>query len=186
MPTINPGTPGGCLFIRTEPQPHDSVISDVVVTGNIFRDQTTGTKRVVRFQTRKEALSCAYAGFTFTGNVFDGDVAFLDTTTPARTTIKDIVFADNICEGDVISVPNATMTSSHVMVRGNMLRKAGAYTLNANQWIWSGNTHTDGTLQVAADATANVIHDNVTASLIIDSGAATDLSGNAVMKKTLP
>lgn len=180
VPTVNPGTPGGCILFRTEPQAHDSVISDVVVTGNIFRDQTTRTKHAVRFQTRKEALSCSYEGITFTGNVFDGDAAFLDTTTPARTTIKDIVFADNICEGDVISVPDATMKSSHVMVRSNMLRKPGICTLNANQWIWSGNTHVNGTLQVAAGATANVVHDNVTASPIIDNGTTTSIANNAV------
>ena len=34
---------------------------------------------------------------------------------------------------DMISVPNTTMASSHVMVRGNMLRKAGTCTLNASQ-----------------------------------------------------
>jgi hypothetical protein len=178
--TINPGTPGGCLFLRTEPQAHDSVISDIVVTGNIFRDQTTRTKLAIRFQTRKEAIACAYERITFTGNVFDGDVAFLDTTTPARTTIRDIVFADNICEGDVISVPNGTMASGHVMLRSNMLRKEGIYTLKANQWFWSGNTYPNGTLQISTGATANVVHDNMTVSPITDSGSATDLANNIV------
>jgi hypothetical protein len=183
VPAMNKGTPGGCLFFRTEPQAHHSTISDVVISGNIFRDQTTSAKRAVRFQTRKEALSCTYEAITFTGNVFDGDVAFLDVTTPARTTIRDIVFANNICEGDMISVPNATMASSRIMVRGNMLRKAGTCTLNANQWIWSGNTHTDGTLQVAPGATANVVHDNMTTSPIADNGIATDFANNIVSPK---
>jgi hypothetical protein len=183
LPLINKGTPGGCIFFRTEPQPLVSTISDIVVTGNIFRDQTTRAKCVVRFQTRKEAVACTYQGITFTGNVFDGDVRFLDTTSPGKTTIQDIVFADNICEGDVISVPNGTMASSHVMVRGNMLRKAGAYTLEASRWIWSDNTHTESTLQVAASATGNVVHNNGTSAPIADSGAATDLANNTILSK---
>jgi hypothetical protein len=186
MPTINQGAAGIGLIFRTEPAPLHSTISDIVVTGNIFRNQTTQARCTVRFQTRKEALSCAYQSMTFTGNVFDGDVQFLDKTTPARTTIKDIVFADNVCEGDIVSVPDKTMASSHVLVRGNVLRKPGAYTLNASQWIWSGNTHTDGALEIAAGATGNVVHENVTTAPITDRGTATDLSGNAVMKNTPP
>ena len=180
MPTVKKKSDVPCITFRTEPAPLNSTISDVIVTGNIFRDQTTQTKCTVWFQTRKEAIACTYQGITFTGNVFDGDVCFSDTTTPTKTTIKDVIFADNVCEGDVISVPNATMASSHVMVRNNIFRKAGPYTLNASQWIWSGNTHSNGTLQVAAGATANVVNDNVTASPISDSGAATALTNNIV------
>ncbi len=178
--TTKPGS-GGCLLFRTEPQPLHSTISHVVVTGNIFRDHTTRNKRVVRFQTRKEALSCTYEAITFTGNVFDGDVAILEATLPARTTIRDLVFADNICEGDILSVPYTTMASHHVTVRGNTLRKAGAYMLNANQWIWSGNTLTTGTLKIAAGATDNVVRDNVTAAPISDNGTTTHLTNNVVL-----
>jgi hypothetical protein len=177
---------GGCIVFRTEPAPLVSTISDVVVTGNIFRDQSTEGKFTVRFETRKESLGCTYQGIAFTGNVFEGDVRLFDSTTPARTTIKEIVLADNICEGDVLSAPADRMASSQVMVRGNMLRKAGVYTLNASQWVWSGNTHPEGTLEVAAGAAGNVIHDNVTAAPITDRGTATDLNGNAMIKKALP
>ena len=38
MPEISEGAVGPCLILRTEPQPLDSKISDVVVTGNIFRN----------------------------------------------------------------------------------------------------------------------------------------------------
>ncbi len=181
MPKINPGNGGSCIIFRTEPQQQDSTISDIVVTGNIFRDQVTRLKRTIRFQTRKEAVACAYQAITFTGNVFDGDVCFLDTTTPAKTTIRDILFADNICDGDLISVPGSTMASSHVVVRGNMLRMTGAYTLNASQWVWSGNTHPHGTLQIAAGANGNIVSDNTTAAPITDNGATTTLAGNSVM-----
>ncbi len=184
IPTINQGAGGGCLIFRTEPQPLHTTISDIVVTGNIFRDQTTGLKRTVRFQTRKEALSCTYQGITFTGNVFDGDVCFVDRTTPARTTIKDIVFADNICDGDIVSAPNGVMASSYVMVRNNMLRRAGNYVLNSHRWIWSGNTHTNGTLEVADGATANIVRDNVTSTPIEDRGAGTNLSSNIVSTRS--
>jgi len=99
---ISPGALGPCLIFRTEPQPLQSTISDVVVTGNIFRKQTTRPKCTVRFQTRMEAVTCTYRGITFTGNVFDGDVHFFDDRSPEKTTIRDIVFADNVCEGGVI------------------------------------------------------------------------------------
>ena len=52
-------------------------------------------------------------------------------------------------------------------------------------WTWSGNTHTKGMPQVAAGATANVVHSNVTALPITDTGAATDLANNAVFPKPL-
>ncbi len=181
VPEIEKNAKGGCLFFRTEPQPLNSSISDIVITGNIFRNQTTQDKTTVRFQTRKEALTCHYEGITFTGNVFDGDVYFQDRTSPAKTTIQDIVFADNICEGDIVSVPAAAMASSHVMVRGNMLRKPGISILNASQWTWSANTQPRGSLEIAEGATANVVHDNVTTSPIIDGGKETSLANNVVM-----
>lgn len=173
-----------CLIFRTEPLPLHSTISDVVVTGNVFRNQSTKSKCAVRFVTRDEALTCVYQGITFTGNVFDGDVHFMDKRMPAKTTIKDIVFADNVCEGNVLSEPRGIMASSHVMVRGNLLRQAGTVTLNASHWIWSGNTHVNGTIEIAAGAQGNVIRDNITATPVIDQGADTNLAGNVVMKKT--
>jgi hypothetical protein len=181
MPSMNKGSGGGCLIFRTEPQKHDSIISDIVVQGNIFRDQTTKLKRTVRFQTREEAIACSFQAITFTANVFDGDVAFIDRTSPAKTTIKDIIFADNICEGDVISSATALMASSRVVVRGNMFRKSGNFVLNASQWIWSGNTHTQGTLEVAAEAANCVVQQNVTAAPILVRNDSTSLLGNTVL-----
>jgi len=175
---------GPCLIFRTEPHPLDSKISDVVVTGNIFRNRTTRSQCTVRFVTRKEALSCVYEGITLTGNVFDGDVHFFDKMSPAHTTIRDIVFADNVCEGGVLSEPRGTMVSSHVLVRGNMLRQAGNVTLSASHWIWTGNTHVNGTLEVAAGANANIIRDNVTTAPMTDHGMDNVLTGNVVMKKS--
>ena len=102
VPTINPGTANGCLYIRTEPQPTMSVISDIVVTGNIFRDQTTRQKSLVKFNTRVESLGCTYRSMTLTGNVFDGNLELYDALTPAKTTIEDLVLADNVCEGDIV------------------------------------------------------------------------------------
>jgi hypothetical protein len=173
---------GGCIFFRTEPQPLATAISDIVVTGNIFRDHTSHTRRTVGFQTRKEALSCAYQGITFTGNVFDGDICFLDHTSPAKTTIRDIVFADNICEGDILSAPETVMQSSRVLLRGNVMRKTGDITLQASRWIWSGNIHTDGTLRIAAGASANVIQNNTTAAPISDHGAGDVLQNNVLVE----
>ena len=177
---------GGCIFFRTEPQPLTTAISDIVVIGNIFRDQTTRAKRTVGFQTRKEAVACAYEGITFTGNVFDGDISFLDHTSPAKTTIRDIVFADNICEGDLVSAPETVMPSRHVLVRGNIFRKSGDLALQASRWVWSGNSHTGGSLTVAAGAAVNVIQGNTTASPITDHGAGTVLGGNAVIENAAP
>ncbi|GAA5139828.1 hypothetical protein GCM10023213_21210 [Prosthecobacter algae] len=171
-----------CLIFRTEPLPLHSKISDVVVTGNIFRNQHTKAKCAMRFVTRPEALSCTYEGITLSGNVFDGDVQFYDLRNPSQTTIRDILFADNVCEGTVLTEPNSTMVSSHVMVRGNLLRQTGTVILNANQWIWSGNTHVNGTLEVAEGAKSNMIRDNVTASPILGGGAENVLAENIVMK----
>jgi hypothetical protein len=181
-PTMSKAAGGGCIFFRTEPQPLTTAISDIVVTGNIFRDQTTRAKRTLGFQTRKEAVACAYQGITFTGNVFDGDLCFLDHTSPAKTTIRDIVFADNICEGDLLSAPDTTMSSSRVLIRGNIFRRSGDIELHASRWIWSGNSQTGGTLTVAAGAAANVIRNNTTTSPISDNGASTALGDNVVMK----
>jgi hypothetical protein len=183
---VSAGSGAGCLIFRTEPLPLVTTISDIVVTGNIFRNQTTRTKYTVRFQTRKEAVACTYQGITFTGNVFNGDVCFADRTSPAKTTIQDIVMADNVCEGEVISVPRETMASSRVMVRGNMLRRTGDFVLNASRWIWSGNTHAGGTLQIAAGTTSNVVHDNVSVAPITDNGVATDLANNVVLSQSSP
>ena len=182
MPTLNKDAGGGCIFFRTEPQPLVTAISDIVVTGNIFRDQTTRAKRTVGFQTRKEAVACAYQGITFTGNVFDGDLSFFDHTSPAKTTIRDIVFADNICEGDLASVPETIMQSSRVLIRGNIFRKSGDLALHASRWIWSANSQTGGSLAITAGAAANVIQNNTTTAPISDHGTATVLAGNVVIK----
>lgn len=183
MPDVPKGPVVPCLIFRTEPLPLHTKIHDVVVTGNIFRNQHTNPKCALRFVTRPEALSCVYEGITFTGNVFDGDAHFFDKRTPDRTTIRDIVFADNVCEGGVLSEPRDAMASSHVIVRGNLLRQAGTITLNASRWIWSGNTHANGTLEIANGAEANIVRDNVTAEPITDHGKETVLAGNVVMKK---
>ncbi len=183
MPEVRKGAVLPCLIFRTEPLPLHSKIHDVLVTGNIFRNQHTTPKCTLRFVTRPEALSCIYEGLTLTGNVFDGDVQFFGKRTPERTMIREIVFADNVCEGGVLSDPRDAMASSHVIVRGNLLRQAGTITLNASQWVWTGNTHVNGTLEVAAGAKTNIVRDNVTAEPITDHGAETVLTGNVVMKK---
>ena len=178
--TIHPAEANACLFFRTEPQPLVTTISHVVVTGNVFRDQTTKQKGTVKFTTRPESLGCTYEAITMTGNVFDGDVLFLDRRSPTKTTIQDVVFADNVCEGDVISDPRAKMVSRNVMVRGNQLRKTGDYKLQASGWIWSGNSHAHGSLTIAEDAEENVVHDNVTTTEITDHGVKSSLSNNVV------
>jgi len=66
------------------------------------------------------------------------------------------------------------------MVKDNMLCKPGAYVLNASQWVWSGNTHTAGTIHVAAGAEGNILRDNLTAAPIMDGGALTRLADNLV------
>jgi hypothetical protein len=182
--TIHPAEANACLLFRTEPQPLVTTISQVVVTGNIFRDQTTPSRATVKFTTRPESLGCTYEAITMTGNVFDGNVIFHDSRSPALTTIQDVIFADNICEGDVISATRATMLSRHLVVRGNMLRQTGRVTLNASEWIWTDNTHVNGTLEVAAGSKANIIRDNVTAAPITDHGKESIVTGNVVMKKT--
>jgi hypothetical protein len=184
MPEVRKGAVVPCLIFRTEPLPLHSKISDVVVTGNIFRNQHTTPKCTLRFVTRPEALSCVYEGITLTGNLFDGNAEIFDKRTPAMATLKDILFADNTCNGDILSEPVSKSVSSQVVVRGNLLRHAGTVTLNASQWIWTGNTHVNGTIEIAAGAKSNIIRDNVTAAPITDHGAETVLAGNVVMKKT--
>jgi hypothetical protein len=184
MPDMKKNPANSCLVFRTEPLPLHSTISDVVVTGNVFRNQNMASRCTVRLQTQGEALSCSYAGIVFTGNTFDGDIEFSDKRNPAKTSLKDILFADNLCNGDILSVPANTMASSAVVVRSNLLRQAGTVTLNASQWIWSGNTHVNGTLEIAAGAKGNIVRDNVTATPITDHGRETVLAGNVVMKKT--
>ncbi|TDU64585.1 parallel beta helix pectate lyase-like protein [Prosthecobacter fusiformis] len=168
-----------CLIFRTEPLALHSKISDVVVTGNTFRKHNC----TMRFVTRPEALSCVYEGIVLTGNVFDGDVQFFDERNPARTTIRDIHFSDNVCEGMLLSDPQEAMASSHIVVRGNMLRRPGTMILNASNWIWTGNTHVNGSLEIAAGAKGNIVRDNVTSAPITDKGAENVLSGNVVLKK---
>lgn len=171
-----------CILFRTEPLPLHSRVHDVVVTGNIFRNQQTKARCTLRIQTRDEALSCVYEVIVLTGNTFDGNIEFIDHRNPAVTTWKDVLFADNICNGDILTAPTSKMASHTVVVRGNLLRHAGPITLNANDWIWSGNTHTQGTLKVSAEAKANILQGNITTSPISDNGAETILSGNLVKK----
>jgi hypothetical protein len=183
MPDMKKNPANACLLFRTEPLPLHSTISDVVVTGNIFRSQNETSRCTVRLQTQVEALSCSYAGIVFTGNTFDGDIEFSDKRNPSKTSLKEILFADNLCNGNLLSVPAGTMASSTVVVRGNLLRMTGTLTLNASEWIWTGNTHANGTLEIAAEAKANLIHGNFTTSPIIDHGTETSLSCNIVRKK---
>jgi len=72
MPDLKKNPANSCLIFRTEPLPLHSTISDVVVSGNIFRNQNEASRCTVRLQTQVEALSCSYAGIVFTGNTFDG------------------------------------------------------------------------------------------------------------------
>ena len=74
------------------------------------------------------------------------------------------------------------MASSTVVVRGNLLRHAGIITLNASEWVWSGNTHANGTLDIAAGAQANIVRDNVTSTPVTDRGTESVLNANLVRK----
>lgn len=159
---INPSASGACLVFRTEPQPQVSTISHITVTGNIFRNQITKQKTTMKFYTRPESLGCTYEAITLTGNVFDGDIQFVDRTTPKMTTVKDIIFADNICEGQLLTVPAKEMASTNIVVRGNLFRYAGNQTLNASGWIWTDNTLTSGSLEVAPGTQNNLIRNNLT------------------------
>ena len=170
-----------CLFFRTEPQPLVTTVSHVTVTGNIFRNQTTEDKSTVRFETRPESHGCTYEAITLTGNVMDGNVQFYDRRTPAMTKIQDIVFSDNVCEGQILTVPASEMASSHITVRGNIFRFSGDQLLKASGCIWADNTHTAGTLKLDAAAKANVVRNNVTASAIRDQGVKNSLSGNEAL-----
>lgn len=96
MPEVRKGALVPCLIFRTEPLPLHTQVHDVVVTGNVFRNQLTTPKCTLHFVTRPEALSCVYEGITLTGNVFDGDAHLFDPRSPDRTTIRDLIFADNI------------------------------------------------------------------------------------------
>lgn len=183
VPTFTKNAANACLLFRTEPLSLVSTISHVVVTGNVFRDQTTQQKGTVKFATRPESLGCTYEAITLTGNVFDGDVLILDSRSPAMTTIRDVIFADNICEGDLLSESDGVMKSSNVMVRGNQLRKPGNYSLQASRWIWSGNSHPRGSVTIVSGAQGNVVSGNLVTAEISDQGTKTDLAGNVVMKK---
>lgn len=181
--TFTKNSANACLLFRTEPLPLISTISHVVVTGNVFRDQTTQEKGTVKFATRPESLGCTYEAITLTGNVFDGDVFMLDNRSPGLSTIRDIIFNDNICEGALRSEADGVMKSSNVMVRGNQLRQRGNYNLKASGWIWSGNSQPYGSVTIASGAEGNVVHGNVVTSEISDQGTKTNLAGNVVMKK---
>lgn len=150
------------------------------MTGNIFRNQTTDAKITVRFETRDESLGCKYEAITLTGNVLDGDMQFYDRRNPRKTTMTDIVFADNVCEGKLLNVPAVEVASSRITIRGNTFRCTGSQMLKASHWIWSDNTHTAGSLELDPAAKANIIRNNVTTSPIRDQGIKTSLHGNEV------
>lgn len=169
-----------CLLFRTEPQPLVTTVSHVAVTGNVFRNQTTADKSTVRFETRPESLGCTYEAITLTGNVMDGNVQFFDRRTPAMTKLHDIVFSDNVCEGQLLTAPASEMVSSRITVRGNTFRHKGNQVLKAGGWIWADNTHTAGTLELDSAAKGNIVRNNVTTSAIRDQGVKTSLSGNEV------
>lgn len=170
-----------CLVFRTEPLATVSSVSHVAVIGNVFRNQTTDTKLAVRFETRPESRGCTYEAITLTGNVIDGDVYFHDRYTPALSTLRDIVFADNVCEGQIVSVAFRQMNSKRITIRGNTLRYPGDQVLNASNWIWSANTHSAGTLEVANGAAGNIVQQNLTTAEIRDRGTGTVLKDNVVL-----
>lgn len=172
---------GACLVFRTEPLPLVTSVSHVSVTGNVFRNQTAEFKHTLRFETRKESRGCTFEAITLTGNVFDGDLQFYDHTTPAMTKIQDILLADNVFAGKLLTVPATEMISRRIIVRGNMFRHAGDQVLKAGAWIWADNTHTAGTIEVDAGAKGNIIRNNVTAAAIRDHGVQTRLQGNEVL-----
>ncbi len=172
---------GACLLFRTEPLPLVTTVSHVTVTGNVFRNQTAAAKLTVSFETRPESLGCKYEAITLTGNVLDGDVQFYDRRISMMTTISDVVFADNVCEGKLTNLPAADMRSSHITVRGNTFRHPGNQVLKASGWIWSDNTHTAGTLELDSAAKGNIIRNNVTTSVIRDQGVKNSLNGNEVL-----
>lgn len=176
---------GACLIFRTEPLPLVTTISHVSVTGNVFRNQTTDAKLTVRFETRKESQGCTFEAITLTGNVFDGDLQFYDRTTPAMTKLQDIVLADNVCEGKLLTAPVVEMASRRIIARGNMFRQAGDQVLKAGSWIWTDNTHTAGTIEINAAAKGNIIRNNMTSAPIRDQGVQTSLSGNQVLPHDL-
>lgn len=84
----------------------------------------------------------------------------------------------------MLSEPRNVMNTSNVLVRGNMMRNAGTTVIKASDWIWTGNTHAQGTIEIAAGAANNIIRDNVIASPITDKGKDTVLTGNVVRKPT--
>jgi hypothetical protein len=172
---------GACLLFRTEPLPLATTVSHVAVTGNIFRNQTTDAKITIRFETRDESLGCKYEAITLTGNVMDGDVQFYDRRNPKLTSMADIVFADNICEGKLLNAPASEMASSRITVRGNTFRHSGDQVLKASAWIWADNTHSAGTLEIDPASKGNIVRNNVTTSAIRDQGVKTSLNGNEVL-----
>ncbi len=179
-----PGMPrnkwGACLTFRTEPLPLVTTISHVTVTGNTFRNQTTDAKLTLRFETRPESRGCSFEAITMSGNVFDGDLQFYDRRTPSMTTMKDIVFSDNVCEGRLHNARADVMTSKTIIIRDNLFRLPDSQTLAASHWDWSANTHSAGSLHIEAGAQHNLVRDNVTPTPILDEGVETVLSGNHV------
>ncbi len=137
MPDVPDGAVVPCLIFRTEPLPLETSISDIVVTGNIFRNQNTQSKCAMRFVTRPEAISCVYQGIVLTGNTFDGNVEFSDKREPDKTTLQEILFADNLCNGAILSDPGSVVASRQVVVRGNLFREAGDISLSASEWTWA-------------------------------------------------
>lgn len=180
--SVKPTSAGACLIFRTEPQPHVSMISDVVVTGNVFRDQTTRAGNVIKFVTRDESLGCTYRAIVISDNILDGNTVLHDPRMPGKTMIEDLLLADNVCEGDIRSVPASTMISKRVTIRGNILRQAGNYTLQASDWIWADNSHSAGTLEIAPGAANNIIRNNTVRAAIVDRGTGTVLKDNVATK----
>ncbi len=68
------------------------------------------------------------------------------------------LIADNFITS-AVDGPQVIFGSRNVQIRE--LRKAGTYELTASDWIWSGNSHTHGSLTIAAGAEGNVVHDIV-------------------------
>jgi hypothetical protein len=175
---------GACLVFRTEPLPLVSNVSHVTVTGNIFRNQTTNAKLTLRFETRKESLGCTYEALVMTGNVFDGDLQFYDAVTPHKSNVQDILLGDNVVEGSLLTVPASTMASSRVVIRGNTFRGASPQRLLSGGWIWTDNLLTAASLEVAPDAGANIIRNNITTKPIVDHGVRTVLRDNLVSENS--
>lgn len=180
MSTASNGAAAQALFLRTEPNSGTSpVIQSGVIRGNRFvNNQAHTIMRAVQFQTRAEVTAATYQNILFADNLIDGIFYFRDPTSPAKTTIQDLLFRGNRFTKAMDTIDQATCLVRRVRFDSNEF--ALAQTISASDWQFRDDVFTGG---LTLGASSSRIRGTVDApsATITNSGTSNAVTARALL-----